>query len=567
MAEVVTADKRAAKFLKRYEKLLGDASTYRAVCQQLADFIAPNKITVTKTRAQGARTTQEVFDGTPIRANNSLASFIAGTLTNLSIRIFSLTVAEPTLKEDRETLAWLEDTTNRAIDELRRSNFSTESQEMYRDIGGFGTGCLLFDEKPRQHSSVLEGFMFRAEPVGAYVIAEGPDGYTDTLYRKMLFSPVQMAQRWGEKSLCDAAFRKLNTDEQDTPRVIIHAIEPNVRWRSGLLKNNKAWSSIYIDQEAKHIVAEGGYHEFPAMTPRWAKMSGEVYGRGPGHDAYPDIRTLNKAMELMFRSWAKSIDPPLNVLDDSVVGNVINQIPSGINVVRDPNAIQPWQTKSQFQQDQQLVPDLRQAIRDTFYVNQFQLPDKTIITATEVERRLELMQQVLGPVVGRLETEFLAPLVQRAVRVLYRANKLSEIPERLAEYIQAQGGIEFSIKYEGPLARSQRQADLAAVERFLSLLTPAAQVQPNVVDVVDWDEMARFLADTTGVPNKLILAALKVKKLRDDRMAAQQQANQAAEQEQGALTAKHLAGAAQAISGAEAASVGQPDQQGMQEVA
>jgi hypothetical protein len=567
MPEVVQADKRAEKFIKRYETLLGDASTYRSVCQQLADFIAPNKVQVIKQRAKGARTTQEVFEGTAIRSNNSLASFIAGTLTNLSVRVFSLVVEEPDLKKDKSTMEWLEDTTNRIISYLRRSNFGTESQELYRDLGGFGTGCLLFDERRRDQVNRFNGFMFRAEPVGAYVIAENPEGFADTLYRKLQLSPVQMAQRWGDKALPEQAFKKLNTTDQDVPREVIHAVEPNVRWRGGLLKTNKAWSSIFIDKEAKHIIAEGGYHEFPFMVPRWAKMSGETYGRGPGHDAYPDIRTLNKAMEMMFRAWAKSIDPPLNVLDDSVVGNVINQIPSGINIVRDLNAIQVWDSKNRFQMDQQLVPDLRQAIRDTFYVNQFQLPDKTIITATEVERRLELMQQVLGPVVGRLETEYLAPLVQRALRILHRANQLAPIPPKLMEFIEAQGGIEFSIKYEGPLARSQRQADIAAVERFLTLITPAAQVQPTIIDNIDWDEMARFLADTTGVPQKLILAAMKVKQIRDDRAAQQQAMNDAAMQEQGSKVAQNLAGAAAAISGAQAETAGAPNQQGMEEAA
>lgn len=567
MAEVVTSDKRAEKFLKRYDSMVEDAATYRSVCQQIADFIAPNKIQITRQRARGARTTQEVFDGTQIRANNSLSSFIAGTLTNLSIRIFSLTVEDPAVKADHETQKWLEDSTNRVIDALRRSNFGTESQEGYRDIGGFGTMALLFDERQRTRPGLFEGFMFRAEPIGGYVIAEAPDGSVDTLYRKIALSAVQQAQRWGDKALPEAAFRKLNTTDQDKPRAVIHAIEPNVRWRSGLLKTNKAWASIFIDQESKHILAEGGYHEFPAMVPRWAKMSGEIYGRGPGHDAYPDIRSLNKAMELLFRAWAKSIDPPINVLDDSVVGNLINQMPSGLNVVRDLQAIQPWEIKSRFQHDQQLIPDLRNAIRETFYVDKFQLPDKTIITATEVERRLELMQQVLGPVVGRLETEFLAPLVQRALRMLYRANKLAPLPTMLDQYIRANGGIEFSIKYEGPLARSQRQADLAAIQRFLELLTPAAQVQPDVIDNVDWDELARFLADTTGIPKQLILSVTKLNTIRENRAAQAKAREDAAQQEQGSKVAKNLAGAAAAITGSQSDMAGQASEAGMREVA
>lgn len=560
-------DERAKKFLKRYDALLGDAATYRSVCQQLADFIAPNKVQVTKTVSRGQRTTQEVFDGTAIRANNTLASFIAGTLTNLSIRIFSLTVDDPALKADTETGRWFDDVVDLVIAYLRRSNFGTESQEMYRDLGGFATGCMLFDEKARARANDFGGFLFRAEPVGAYVIAEDPEGMVDTLYRVLKLSPVQMAQRWGDRSLPEAAFKKLNTDQQDVPREVIHVVEPNVRWRSGLLKTNKAWASVFIDKESKHILSEGGYHEFPAMVPRWAKMSGEVYGRGPGHDAYPDIRTLNKAMEFMFRAWAKSIDPPVNVLDDGIVGNVINQTPSGINVVRDLNAIQAWEMKGRFQHDQTLIPDLRQAIRDTFYANQFQLPDKTIITATEVERRLELMQQVLGPVVGRLETEFVAPMVKRALQMLNRAGKLPPMPERLAEYVEATGGMDLSIKYEGPLARSQRQADMASLQRFLELLVPVANVKPEVADVVNWDNLGKFLAETTGLPKQLLNTVSQIKAIRDQRVAEQQAAQAADIGEAQSKAVKNVGGAMQAVSQAMSGEAGTPQEEGALEAA
>lgn len=515
-------DPVADRILKRYEALLEDAQVWRTTWQSLADFIMPNRVQVTTVRHPGSKRMDRVFDGTQIRDNNRLASFIASTLTNLAIKFFSLVVEDDALMKSSEVKTWLEDTESRVIKWLQASNFATESQEMYRDLGGMGTGCILFDERKRVNPARFEGFLFRAEPVGSYVIAEDPEGRVDTLYRKITLSPVQQAKRWGVAALSEKVQRKLDTREQDKPLPIIHAIFPREGGKFGFTRTRMPWASVFVDLDARHTIAEGGYHEFPAMVPRWAKCSGEVYGRGPGHDAYPDIRTLNKAMELMFRAWGKVIDPPINVLHDAVIGTTINQFPGGVNVVQDLNAIQPWEHAGRFEINQQMIPDLRRAISDTFYANQFQLPDKTIITATEVERRLELMQQLLGPTVGRLEWEYLAPLIERAVKILHRAGRLAPPPAALVEYAAAQGGeVTLVVKYEGPLARSQRQSEVSAIERFLTLVAPVSQVAPETLDRIDWDAVIEFIAKSIGVPARLLRRLGEVEAIRQQRQQAQ----------------------------------------------
>lgn len=542
-------DPVATRILRRYEALVRDAATVRNVAQSLVDFIMPNRGEVTTKRAPGARRTDRVFDGTQIRANNHLASFIASTLTNLALNFFTLVVEDEALMNQHEVQAWLQDTVRRTMKWLRASNFATESQEMYRDLGGLGTGCLFFDERARTDPRQFNGFLFRAEPFGSYVITENPEGLVDTIYRKLELSPVQQARRWGVERLSERTRQKLETDDRDRPLPVIHAVFPREGGKLGFTRTRLPYASIFVDQEAKHVIAEGGYYEFPAMVPRWAKNAGEVYGRGPGHDAYPDIRTLNKVMELMFRAWGKQIDPPINVLDDAVIGGVVNQIPSGINVVRDLNAIQPWPITSRVDISQQLVNDLRSAIRSSFFSDQFQLPDKTIITATEVERRLEMMQQILGPTVGRLEWEFLSPMVARAIQIQARAGMLAPVPAALAELAAARGGVGLVVRYEGPLARSQRQSEVAAVERFLSILAPVSQVNPDTADVVNWDELVVFLSQMTGLPTNLIRKKAEIQQLRQARAQAAAAQQQMAAANVAADTGHKIAKAAAAVSG------------------
>jgi hypothetical protein len=40
-------------------------------------------------------------------------------------------------------------------------------------------------------------------------------------------------------------------------------------------------ASIYLDEKEKHILDEGGFDEMPYMVSRWAKATGEIFGRSP----------------------------------------------------------------------------------------------------------------------------------------------------------------------------------------------------------------------------------------------------------------------------------------------
>ena len=54
------------------------------------------------------------------------------------------------------------------------------------------------------------------------------------------------------------------------------------------LARNLPFADLVIEVDAKHQVAEAGFHEMPYIVPRWDTSSGEDYGRSPGMIALPD---------------------------------------------------------------------------------------------------------------------------------------------------------------------------------------------------------------------------------------------------------------------------------------
>ena len=95
----------------------------------------------------------------------------------------------------------------------------------------------------------------------------------------------------------------------------------------------------------------------------------------------------------------------------------------------------------------QIGRERRDAIRAVFYVNQLQLQQGPQMTATEVIQRNEEKMRLLGPVLGRLQSELLKPLIDRAFNILLRKNMFTPAPEFLA-------GKDIEIEYVSPLAKA-----------------------------------------------------------------------------------------------------------------
>jgi len=57
----------------------------------------------------------------------------------------------------------------------------------------------------------------------------------------------------------------------------------------------------------------------PWIVARYMKVAGEVYGRGPLVTAIPDVKTLNKTLELLLKNASISIAGVYTAADDGVL--------------------------------------------------------------------------------------------------------------------------------------------------------------------------------------------------------------------------------------------------------
>lgn len=507
--------------------------------QDLAELIMPHRSNITRVVTPGSKQTMNLFDSTAIFANVILAASMHGSVTNNSIKWFRLKMRDEALNEDVEVRDWLQDVGTRMLLAFRQSNFNSQLSELYLDLGAFGMGNLLLEERPEDEAigEGFRGFQFSARPPGTYTVSENSLGAVDTVYYKTTMSLRAAADRWKATSLSKESQESL-TKDQEKPVSLLHAVFPRpMSERKG--QRTHPWASWWMEIENKpHKIAEGGFHEFPFMVPRWQKTSGEMYGRGPGHVALPDIKTLNKAKQLELRAWAKAIDPPMKILHDGIIG-AIDITPSGFTVVESMNAMEALKSEIQLDVTQSKSQEIRESIRQIFYTDlllQLMARVGPAMTATEVIAKQQILQEILGPTFGRLVFELLNPLIDRSFGLMTRSGALPAPPQILVD-LQRDQGINIDVEYEGPLARGQRNQEVQNLQ--LTILEARTMVgeqdQTGIVDdVFDLEEAIRKMAEVRGIPSSIVRTKDQVARLQDARTQAREKVQQQEELQKGA---------------------------------
>jgi hypothetical protein len=300
------------------------------------------------------------------------------------------------------------------------------------------------------------------------------------------------------------------------------------------------FQSIYFEYASGHIISIGGFNENPYVVPRYLKASTEVYGRSPGMNALPDVKVLNKMVETSLKAAAKQVDPPLLVPDDSMM-SPIRMAPGSLNYYRagSRDRIEPLNINANTGVTLNLENQRRDAIAKMFHVDQLLVTENRNMTATEVMQRNEEKMRILGPVLGRLQSEMLEPLLIRVFNIMLRNKLFSQAPEILANQ-------EIDIEYVSPMALAQRGQELQSIMRGLEIFGSIAQVAP-VMDYLDDNGLVKQIIKVLGLPAKIIKSDQQVEQVRAERKAQEQQAMQMQQAMQESQIAKNAAPAATAL--------------------
>jgi len=520
---------KALAYVNRAERLSNMRYNWNSHWQEIADYCLPRRATFNREVSKGQKNMDKVYDSTGIWAAEQLAAALHGMLTNPALTWFKLLPEDPQLYDDYETRVWLE-SAERVLYRIFNSpasNFNSQLHESYLDLVCFGTSVTYMEELPNWPVA-----RFSARHLGECYAAEGKSGHIDTLYRRFTMPARVAMQIWGEN--CGPAVKKLVEKNKDQEVKFLHAVQPREEREYGKVDaKNKPFASVYICEEDKWLLGEGGYDEFPYLVPRWSKMVGEVYGRAPAMTALPDIKMVNAMSQTIIRAAQKAVDPPLMVPDDGFFLPV-KTAPASLNFYRagTQDRIEALKFEGRVDIGNDQLEQRRQAILRAFYLDQMKLQkEKVEMTRYEAETRNQENMRAMSPTIGRLESELLGPMIDRTFEYAQRQGLFTPPPERLA-------GQQLRVEYVSPIARAQKTGEASAFQSAMQMALEIGSVLPDALRVVNAEEAFRRMPDWFGLPQALLHSKEEVSAMRQADAQQQQMANMAGMAREGAAAAK-----------------------------
>lgn len=508
------SEDRIDKIIQRWRRLSGEKSQWHYHWDDLARVMLPRRMGFATTVIEGGRRVDDIFDSTPMQAARGLANAIGGMIRPQGIPEIEMKAEDEGLNSMGEVKDWFADSEERVKGAFNnpKARFRNASGEVDQDLVVFGTAAMFIGEGIKRNHLMFQSLHLKdATP---FFSEEGnPEGMFH--HRKM--TARQLAERFGANKLSEKSTQLLK-DSPDTKVEILHAVIPRQEARERpLFARDLLIADLWIEIDGKHLLSEGGFHEFPFIVPRWDTSSGEDYGRSPGMIALPDADTLQSMGETILIAGQRAADPPLAAPNDGSF-DAVNTFPGGLSYYDVETAVSvrgnpffPIESGMNLPISRDMQMDTRSQIFSAFFRNVLNLPIAgPQMTATEIIQRKEEFIREIGPVFGKLESDYTAPMVERAFMIMLRAGAFPPIPKALQ-------GQNVRFEYDSPVKQIRQQIEATAAKQWAAEVIQLSQFKPEAADLINIDELGRFTAEATGIPKKIVNSEDAVQELRMQR--------------------------------------------------
>ena len=512
------------KCMMRYNALCNEANkNWIGSWQEIAKYVQPWRGFFSGQQPNsGARRDIAIMSGASIRAARVLASGMQSGLTSPARPWFRLGIQDADLMQFDAVQTWLTTVTDLMMSAFSKSNIYNVLHSGYMELGVFGVAAMFFAE---DYEKIIHGECFT---IGEYYLGLGQNGMANSMARKIYMTPLEMVEKFGYENCSYTIQRAYDSNNVDNWFEVWHLIEPNDK-RIPDMKDahNMAYRSMWWEADNQgQFLKVGGYRRFPIMAPRWDVVSNNIYGFSPGWEALGDSKMLQKMQYDKLLALDKLVNPPL-VAPTTQQQQGVNVLPGGVtfyNNSQNADIIRPaYQVNPDINGITQSINDTKKDINDTFYVDLFlmmTMSDRREITAREVVEKHEEKLLMLGPVIERLESELLDPLIDRTFDIMLEAGLIPPPPPELE-------GVEMGVEYISLLAQAQKLVGTTSIEQFVGFVGNLAAANPEVLDNVDFDEAVHQYGGLLMIPPGIVRSEQEVQTIRKQRQKAQQQQAQA----------------------------------------
>lgn len=386
---------------------------------------------------------------------------------------------------------------------LRQSNFDIAIGEFLLDLA-VGTACMMV-----QPGDDVSPINFVPVPLFLVCYEEGANGQVDNVYRRMRIKGESIIRQWPDAKIPPALQSKIDQKPTDDVELIEATIYDHKR-------GDYCYHVLWKEGKEELVYRRKNYS--PWVISRYMKVAGEIYGRGPLLTALPDIKTLNKTIELLLKNASLAVAGVYTAADDGVLNpNTVKIIPGAIiPVARNGGpqgpALQPLPRSGDFNVSQLVINDLRSNVKRILLDESLPPDNMSARSATEIVERMKELAQNLGSAFGRLINETMIPLVTKILEVMDERG-LIRMPLRV-------NGLEIKVTPVAPLAMAQNMEEVNAILQYAQLMQGfGADGQLALKN----DAVVDYVGDKLGVPAVVRNDATERAVLLEEAQAQQQQ--------------------------------------------
>ena len=425
-----------------------------------------------------------VFDSTAIDSTQKFANKIQSGLFPPYKKWCRLEAGNDIPPESRdEVQKKLDKYTDQMFTVMRQSNFDLAMGEFLLDLA-VGTSVMLI-----QPGDAFNPIQFTAVPQYLIALEEGPQGTVDNVYRKYKIRTEAIMRTYPDAIISTELQRLIDNEKTEVVELFEAVIYHTER-------GDYCYHVIHPKSKSELVFRK--IPESPWVVSRYMKVPGEVFGRGPLLTAIPDIKTLNKTLELVLKNASLAISGVYTAADDGVLNPSNVRIAPGsiIPVARNAGpqgaSLAPLPRSADFNVSQIIINDLRMNIKKILLDESLPPDNMSARSATEIVERMKELSQNLGSAFGRLITETMTPVVARVLSIMNEKGMI-RLPLRV-------NGLEVKITPISPLAKAQNLDDINDVMQFAQIANSLgaggqAEIKPEMI--------AKYVGDKLGIPADL----------------------------------------------------------------
>ncbi len=476
---------------ERYTAAKTARATWETVWQEIFDYTMPGRSSLYE-RTPGQRRDDLIFDETAVVGVQEFSSRMVQGITPNNVRWARLQPA-PAMKAMlgdslEEVQVQLDQATETIFDVIEASNYQQEAHESFLDVA-IGTGNMVIED-----GDIMNPVKFHATPISEVYLEPGPFDKIDAQFREREPKGNDIKLIWPKSKLSVA----LQAQVKANPHKPVKLIEATMRDWSDLTVER--YDHCVIEVSSKHVIYStswSGLGSSPWINFRWAKHPGECWGRGPLYNSLAAIKTANLTVQLILENAEMAIAGVWQADDDGVINPANVRLVPGTIIPRSTNSrgLEPLSTPGNFDVSQLVLTDMRHNINKALYNNTLGRREGTPTSATEVAERMAELSRQLGSTFGRLQSEFVQPVIQRVIYLMKKQGRI-ELPG-------LPNGRELKIVAASPLSRAQRNEDITQHINYATVL--GQLFGPTAIQgVIDTDKFALQLAEWYEVSGGLL---------------------------------------------------------------